>query len=97
VTPSASGAPPTANEDDGDDGDGGGAVLRRGDRGPEVTELQQRLRQINLYRDDIDGVFDREVEDALRTFQWWRGIQSEELGTYGARTREQLERETQEP
>jgi peptidoglycan hydrolase-like protein with peptidoglycan-binding domain len=72
-------------------------VLRRGDRGPEVTELQQRLRQLYLYMDDIDGTFDRQVEDALRNFQWSRGIQDEELGTYGPRTREQLERETREP
>ncbi|MEU9560008.1 peptidoglycan-binding protein [Streptomyces fumanus] len=94
---SASDAPPAAVDEDGGADSAGAAVLRPGDRGPEVTELQQRLRQINLYLGDIDGTFDRRVEDALRTFQWWRGIPSEERGTYGPRTREQLERETQEP
>ncbi|CAM5297316.1 Peptidoglycan-binding protein OS=Streptomyces fumanus OX=67302 GN=GCM10018772_01480 PE=4 SV=1 [Streptomyces fumanus] len=94
---SASDAPPAAADEDGGADSAGAAVLRLGDRGPEVTELQQRLRQINLYLGDIDGTFDHRVEDALRTFQWWRGIPSEERGTYGPRTREQLERETQEP
>ncbi|MET8767319.1 peptidoglycan-binding domain-containing protein [Streptomyces sp. NPDC004658] len=72
-------------------------VLRRGDTGPEVTELQQRLRRLNLYGDQIDGIFTRPVEDAVRTYQLARGIMGDVLGTYGPATRRSLESETTEP
>ncbi|WP_229911165.1 peptidoglycan-binding domain-containing protein [Streptomyces aurantiogriseus] len=72
-------------------------VLRRGDRGDEVTELQLRLKQLFLYNDDANGVFTSKLEEALRNYQWSRGIQGDELGVYGAATREKLESETKEP
>ncbi|ALO93540.1 hypothetical protein SHL15_2388 [Streptomyces hygroscopicus subsp. limoneus] len=72
-------------------------VLRRGDTGPEVTELQQRLRRLNLYGGRIDGVFTRAVEDAVRNYQLARGIMGDGLGTYGPATRRSLESETPEP
>ncbi|MBT2414579.1 peptidoglycan-binding protein [Streptomyces sp. ISL-12] len=92
---SAPATEPQPEEDDTEDGEA--TVLRLGDDGPEVTELQLRLRQIHLYMNDIDGSYDRQVEEAVSRFQWTRGINSEETGTYGPKTREQLERETQEP
>ncbi|MFH9083410.1 peptidoglycan-binding protein [Streptomyces sp. NPDC017673] len=72
-------------------------VLRRGDTGPEVTELQQRLRQLNLYGDQVNGTFTRPVEDAVRNYQLARGITGDDLGTYGPATRRSLESETTEP
>ncbi|MEV4787601.1 peptidoglycan-binding domain-containing protein [Streptomyces tuirus] len=75
----------------------GPAVLRLGDRGPEVTELQLRLRQLILYTDEADGTFDDRLADAVRTYQWSRGVQSDELGVYDRPTREKLESETREP
>ncbi|MEU9480624.1 peptidoglycan-binding domain-containing protein [Streptomyces sp. NPDC048191] len=72
-------------------------VLRRGDQGPEVTELQQRLRQLNLYGDRVDGVFTGPVEDAVRNYQLARGILGDTLGVYGPATRKSLESETREP
>jgi peptidoglycan hydrolase-like protein with peptidoglycan-binding domain len=72
-------------------------VLRRGDTGPEVTELQQRLRQLNLYGDRIDGTFTRPLEDAVRNYQLARGIKEDPLGTYGPATRKNLEQETEAP
>lgn len=78
-------------------GSGEVTVLRRGDRGPEVTELQLRLRQLYLYNDDVNGVFNNRVEDALRNYQWSRGIRGDELGEYGQATRTSLESETKEP
>ncbi|MFF5531390.1 peptidoglycan-binding protein [Streptomyces cinerochromogenes] len=72
-------------------------VLRRGDTGPEVTELQQRLRRLNLYGDRIDGVFTRPVEDAVRNYQLARGVRGDTLGEYGPATRRALEAETTEP
>ncbi|MET9370589.1 peptidoglycan-binding domain-containing protein [Streptomyces griseoflavus] len=92
ASPSA-GAPQESGEDD---PAGSAPVLRRGDRGPEVTELQQRLNQLYLYNDDINGQFNRRVEDALRNYQWSRGIR-EDLGVYGPQTRSRLETETREP
>ncbi|MFD3892042.1 peptidoglycan-binding protein [Streptomyces cellulosae] len=71
-------------------------VLRRGDQGPEVVELQQRLRQVWLYQGDADGRYSHRVEEAVRRYQWQRGI-NEELGVYGPRTRARLESETRTP
>jgi peptidoglycan hydrolase-like protein with peptidoglycan-binding domain len=71
-------------------------VLRRGDRGPEVTELQLRLHQLYLYNDEPHGHFDEPVEQSLRTYQWSRGLQ-DELSVYGPKTRTLLESETREP
>ncbi|MEV5434527.1 peptidoglycan-binding domain-containing protein [Streptomyces sp. NPDC052682] len=72
-------------------------VLRRGDQGPEVTELQLRLRQLLLYNGEADGVFTTQLEDSVRTYQWSRGIGSDEPGVYGQETRTKLESETTEP
>ncbi|USQ88046.1 peptidoglycan-binding protein [Streptomyces phaeoluteigriseus] len=78
-------------------GSGEVTVLRRGDRGPEVTELQLRLRQVYLFNDEANGVFGNRVEEALRNYQWSRGIKGDELGEYGSATRTSLESETKEP
>lgn len=72
-------------------------VLRPGDQGAEVTELQLRLRQLNLYAGEIDGDYGTQVETAVRTYQWARGIQADEPGVYDAPTRAKLESETSEP
>ncbi|MEU6504913.1 peptidoglycan-binding domain-containing protein [Streptomyces sp. NPDC046942] len=72
-------------------------VLRLGDKGPEVTELQQRLRQLNLYADEINGIFTRPVQDAVRNYQLARGIVSDTYGEYGPATRKSLEAETSTP
>ncbi|CAL9538211.1 hypothetical protein SUDANB6_04200 [Streptomyces sp. enrichment culture] len=97
--PTGTAEPPQGDDDhdgpdDPDDHDGDGSVLRRGDRGPQVAELQGRLREVRLYAGDADGVFDRRVEEAVRTFQWTRGIRSDEPGVYGPETRQRLEAET---
>ncbi|MFF0592055.1 peptidoglycan-binding domain-containing protein [Streptomyces antibioticus] len=92
----------SAGPDDGTDGDGGGQpiaapVLRRGDSGPEVTELQLRLRQLRLYNQDANGVFDQRLENAVRNYQWYRNIKTDGYGVYGATTRQSLESETSAP
>ncbi|MFE5400837.1 peptidoglycan-binding protein [Streptomyces sp. NPDC056580] len=69
-------------------------VLRRGDQGLEVIDLQTRLSALNLYTDHIDGVYTRPVEDAVRTYQLARGVHGDTLGVYGAATRAKLEAET---
>lgn len=102
TSPSATTTPPGAaaqeTEDDDRDHDyGGGPTLQRGDRGSEVVELQQRLTQLYLYNGDINGNYNHQVEDSVRTYQWARGIRTDELGTYGRDTRRMLETETREP
>ncbi|GAX49833.1 peptidoglycan-binding domain-containing protein [Streptomyces olivochromogenes] len=101
-TPSPSSTPtPTAAASlapgQGSTGDQPAQTLRRGDRGPEVTELQLRLRQLSLYTGKSDGTYSRQVEDAVRRYQWARGITGDKSGVYGAATRASLEGETQTP
>lgn len=81
----------------GDDDKESAPVLRPGDEGDEVLELQLRLRQLALYLNDTDGVYDDNVENAVRTFQTTRNIDAEEPGVYDRTTRERLESETTEP
>jgi peptidoglycan hydrolase-like protein with peptidoglycan-binding domain len=72
-------------------------VLRTGDQGPAVKELQLRLGQLLLYTGEADGVYGKQVEDAVRNYQWSRGITADEPGVYGEATRTHLEAETSQP
>ncbi|WP_420311865.1 peptidoglycan-binding protein [Streptomyces sp. YS-B37] len=72
-------------------------VLQRGDEGPEVTELQLRLTQLRLYTGPDNGIFDKQVQTSVRTYQLARGITSDGLGVYGPTTRSRLEAETTQP
>ncbi|MFJ7120502.1 peptidoglycan-binding protein [Streptomyces albogriseolus] len=98
ATPSAalSSAPAVAPEPEPEEPVDTAPVLRRGDAGPEVVELQQRLRQVWLYQGDLNGRYGHRVEEAVRHYQWSRGI-NEELGVYGPLTRSRLESETGGP
>ncbi|WP_328429684.1 peptidoglycan-binding domain-containing protein [Streptomyces sp. NBC_00443] len=95
AAPSSAGAGSAAPEPTAPEGQS--PVLRLGDQGPEVTELQLRLRQMGLYAGDIDGDYDRGVEGSVRTYQLTRVILSDESGVYGKATRASLESETSEP
>ncbi|GGK54265.1 peptidoglycan-binding domain-containing protein [Streptomyces flaveus] len=91
--PPADSAPP--------DSGGGGErsnqqVLRPGDSGDDVTELQLRLRQLFLYAGPTTGTYDDQTENSVRSFQGSRNV-DDELGIYGEPTRESLESETDEP
>ena len=94
---SAPGADASQESEDDERDPGGGPTLRRGDRGPEVVELQQRLRGMHMYRGDLNGSFNRQVEDAVRQYQWYRGIYTDGVGVYGPDTRRRLESEPQQP
>ncbi|MGY1501246.1 peptidoglycan-binding protein [Streptomyces sp. QTS52] len=72
-------------------------VLRLGDQGDEVLELQLRLRQLAIYLNDTDGVYDDNVVTAVTTYQTTRGIDAAEPGVYDRTTRARLESETTEP
>ncbi|MCI3270022.1 peptidoglycan-binding domain-containing protein [Streptomyces cylindrosporus] len=72
-------------------------VLRRGDSGDEVRELELRLTQLGLYTRKASGHYNEGVEDAVTRYQQARGIQVEEYGVYDLETRAHLESETTEP
>ncbi|MFF4056426.1 peptidoglycan-binding protein [Streptomyces sp. NPDC001668] len=72
-------------------------VLGLGDQGPEVVELQLRLRQVGLYDEEADGDFDEQVQSAVRTYQVSRFVLQDDAGVYGKATRASLESETSEP
>ncbi|MDG9703932.1 peptidoglycan-binding protein [Streptomyces sp. DH37] len=71
-------------------------VLRQGDSGPGVEELQERLRRVpDIYPDgDVDGRYDAEVAAAVARFQQWYGVRGDEEGVYGDDTRRDLEART---
>ncbi|MFJ6914784.1 peptidoglycan-binding protein [Streptomyces sp. NPDC101133] len=93
----APGADASQESEDDDRAPDGGPTLQRGDQGPEVAELQQRLAAMEMYRGDINGNFNRQVEDAVRQYQWYRGIYTDGVGVYGPDTRRRLESEPRQP
>ncbi|MBD2741714.1 peptidoglycan-binding protein [Coleofasciculus sp. FACHB-1120] len=48
--------------------------LRLGDRGPEVTEAQERLKAAGFDPGSIDGKYGRKTEQAVKRFQVARGL-----------------------
>ncbi|MEU1200471.1 peptidoglycan-binding domain-containing protein [Streptomyces sp. NPDC005813] len=70
----------------------GTGVLRQGDSGHGVYELQVRLLQIpNVYDGGAtDGRYGTEVREAVARFQEWYGIRGDETGVYGDETRHAL-------
>ncbi|MEV6393691.1 peptidoglycan-binding protein [Streptomyces sp. NPDC051907] len=80
--------PPTAKPPSG--------TLRRGDSGPEVAELQERLAAVWAYGGPVDGQYSQSVEDSVRWYQWDRGVRGDPEGVYGPKTRRELEWETEE-
>ncbi|MEU0836653.1 peptidoglycan-binding domain-containing protein [Streptomyces sp. NPDC005969] len=71
-----------------------GRTLQRGDHGPEVTELQRRLREVSLYHGPDNGNYSDRVESAVRVYQSYKSIEGDPPGVYGPSTRSALEGET---
>jgi len=70
----------------------GTGLLRQGDSGHGVYELQVRLLQVpNIYDGGaIDGRYGMEVRAAVARFQEWYGIRDDQTGVYGDQTRHAL-------
>ncbi|WP_307825538.1 peptidoglycan-binding domain-containing protein [Streptomyces sioyaensis] len=85
-SPTPPSAPPT-----------GPLVLREGAAGPEVAELQGRLRQLGLYPGAGSGRYDAEVRAAVARYQRLYGVTGDPDGVYGAGTRASLESRTAGP
>ncbi|MGW6629741.1 peptidoglycan-binding domain-containing protein [Streptomyces anulatus] len=71
-----------------------GGSLRPGDRGPEVAELQNRLKEVWLYAGPSDGNYNDQVRSAVVIYQSYQDIQGDPTGVYGPNTRRALEAET---
>ncbi|AEN09738.1 MULTISPECIES: peptidoglycan-binding domain-containing protein [unclassified Streptomyces] len=69
-------------------------TLRRGDQGPEVAELQRRLREKWIYQGPDDAHYSDRVERAVREFQRWVSVGTDAPGVYGPETRKALEAQT---
>ncbi|MFG2603611.1 peptidoglycan-binding protein [Streptomyces sp. NPDC048514] len=91
-TPAVTATAPPADAADPD----GPGTLRRGDTGPEVTDLQERLLGVpDVYRDgSTSGTYDATLTEAVARFQLWYGISGDETGVYGDDTRHALESRT---
>ncbi|GAB3989613.1 L,D-transpeptidase family protein [Nocardioides marmoraquaticus] len=73
----------------------GPRLMGRGDTGPQVRELQARLRQIAWVYGDVDDVFDAELVQAVRGFQEKRRIAV--TGVVDQPTLDRLDAMTREP
>ncbi|MYW08352.1 peptidoglycan-binding protein [Streptomyces sp. SID2563] len=77
-------APPPSSTDD-------AGTLRRGDRGTEVAELQNRLREVWVYNGPVDSDYGDRTEQAVSDLQTWWSIDGDPDGVYGPNTRSRLE------
>ncbi|MFI8184053.1 peptidoglycan-binding protein [Actinacidiphila glaucinigra] len=69
-------------------------TLQRGDTGPAVVDLQNRLKAVRLYYGPSDGDYSRKVSDAVARFQFFNGVKGDPQGVYGPNTRAALEAKT---
>jgi hypothetical protein len=59
-------------------------IIRRGAAGADVSKLQARLLELNVYRGPVDGSFGGGTESAVKTFQRAQGIPQD--GSVGEET-----------
>lgn len=60
------------------------SLVRRGDSGSQISELQKRLTELGYYNASISGTFDQITEDAVTRFQRDNGLPAD--GIVGAAT-----------
>lgn len=78
-------------------GSRGVSVLSEGARGPEVEDLQRRLKRslcLCYLLGPVNGVYDRNVTRAVSSYQASRKVEGDANGVYGINTRRALEAET---
>lgn len=69
-------------------GNPGGGVLQRGNSGPEVRDVQARLRSLSYWVGPVDGIYGTLTQQAVIAFQKVNGL--EPNGTVAAPTRNAL-------
>ncbi|WP_272495808.1 peptidoglycan-binding domain-containing protein [Bacillus pinisoli] len=67
-------------------------ILRQGDEGTEVRQVQRALQQINFNPGAIDGIYGPNTEDAVRRFQSTYAALAND-GIYGPNTRKYIQME----
>ena len=67
---------------------GGGGVLRRGDTGPQVRDIQARLRSLSYWVGPVDGIYGTLTTQAVIAFQKINGLDPD--GTVAQPTRDAL-------
>lgn len=67
-------------------------ILRRGDQGEGVRQLQRALKQINFNPGTVDGIYGPRTEDAVRRFQSMYAALATD-GIYGPNTRKYIRME----
>jgi peptidoglycan hydrolase-like protein with peptidoglycan-binding domain len=73
----------------------GPALLSPGDKGPEVRDLQARLKQIDWFSGDVTDNYGDVTAEAVRGFQAKRGFEA--TGVVDQRTLDRLHEMTREP
>lgn len=68
-------------------------VLKKRDRGAEVTELQKTLKNIGYYSNEITGIYDQTTFDSVKKFQADKGLKVD--GIVGSRTLIALKKSSQ--
>ncbi len=61
-----------------------GKALKIGMRGPEVEQVQKKLKEFGYYRDQVDGIFGSATFNSVYTFQSANGLTTD--GVVGAQT-----------
>jgi N-acetylmuramoyl-L-alanine amidase len=70
-------------------------ILRRGDEGDKVKQVQRALKEISFNPGEIDGIYGTKTEDAVRRFQSMYAALATD-GIYGPNTRSFIEMELEE-
>jgi peptidoglycan hydrolase-like protein with peptidoglycan-binding domain len=65
-----------------------GFALQQGDKGREVTRLQEALRTAGTYTGPIDGIYDEDVAEAVKAYQKANSIKAD--GIAGATTMDRM-------
>ena len=64
-------------------------TLKRGSEGPDVTDLQEALIELDFKPGEVDGVFGVFTESAVKSFQKWATLTAD--GIVGPATWEKLD------
>ena len=65
-----------------------GVSMKKGNKGTQVTALQERLKELGYYKDTPTGTYDTNTIGAVRSFQKKNGLKAD--GTAGAETQKAI-------
>ena len=65
-----------------------GVSMKKGNKGAQVTALQERLKELGYYKETPTGTYDTNTIGAVRSFQKKNGLKSD--GTAGAETQKAI-------